>query len=203
MWVKKENNQRYLVKRHFEVCVFSYLSHELQSTNVWVKCSASYPDFLEHLLPWETCEPQVKNYCQNLELPHDGTEAVAQLRDQLAKKAKQIDKQRPSIAELGLNDKGEPVLKRRKHKKPEPDMLKLAQAIKSRMPERNLIDILTNMQHYTGWANFFCPLSGNESKLPHATERYILTTFAYGTGMGPTQAAQHMKTKSRHICYPG
>ena len=61
------------------------------------------------------------------------------------------------------------------------------------MPKRKLIDILVNVNHYTGWATVFGPLSGSDPKIHNAVERYILTTFAYGTGMGPTQAAQHMR----------
>ena len=52
---------------------------------------------------------------------------------------------------------------------------------------------INHFNHYTGWANVFGPQSGSDPKIPNAVERYILTTFAYGTGMGPTQAAQHMQ----------
>lgn len=79
----------------------------------------------------------------------------------------------------------------------------LESIIKARMPKRKLIDILVNVNHYTGWATVFGPLSGSDPKIHNAVERYILTTFAYGTGMGPTQAAQHMRLMYQHICYPG
>lgn len=37
------------------------------------------------------------------------------------------------------------------------------------------------------------PITGFDSKLSDPIERYILTNFSYGTCMGPTQAAKHIK----------
>ena len=53
--------------------------------------------------------------------------------------------------------------------------------------------LYTTFGHSSGWASVFGPVSGSDPKIPDAIERYILMTFAYGTGMGPTQAAQHMR----------
>jgi hypothetical protein len=38
------------------------------------------------------------------------------------------------------------------------------------------------------------PISGSDPKIDSAVEKYIYTNFAYGSGMGATQAAQHIKT---------
>jgi TnpA family transposase len=47
---------------------------------------------------------------------------------------------------------------------------------------------------YCGWAHEFGLISGDEPKVNQATDRYILTNFAYATGMGPTQTAQHVRS---------
>lgn len=60
----------------------------------------------------------------------------------------------------------------------------------------NIVDILCRAHHYTGWSNVFGPISGNDPKIANPIERYIYTNFAYGSGMGPTQAAQHLRTKT-------
>ncbi len=91
-----------------------------------------------------------------------------------------------------IDENGVPILKKR-HKTEDDYDPEFESIIKARMPKRKLIDILVNVNHYTGWATVFGPLSGSDPKIPNAVERYILTTFAYGTGMGPTQAAQHMR----------
>ena len=61
------------------------------------------------------------------------------------------------------------------------------------MPERNVIDILRNVDYWTNFTRHFGPLSGSDPKLERATERYLLTTFSYGCNLGPTQAARHMR----------
>lgn len=61
------------------------------------------------------------------------------------------------------------------------------------MPERNLIDILRNVDYWTNFTRHFGPLSGSDSKLERATERYLLTIFTYGCNLGATQAARHMR----------
>ena len=65
--------------------------------------------------------------------------------------------------------------------------------IREKMKEKSLLDILCNAHHHAGWAYEFGPISGNEHKLDRAIEKYVLTTFCYGTGMGPTQTAKHVR----------
>jgi hypothetical protein len=50
---------------------------------------------------------------------------------------------------------------------------KLEHLIRSRMPERTLLDILSNAQHYIGWADEFGPISGTASKLDNPIEKYL------------------------------
>lgn len=60
------------------------------------------------------------------------------------------------------------------------------------MPTRNLLDVLANIEHWTQFTRHFGPLSGNDPKIRNAAERYLLTIFAMGCNLGPTQAARHM-----------
>ena len=62
-----------------------------------------------------------------------------------------------------------------------------------KFPERNLIDILRNVDYWTNFTRHFGPMSGSDPKLERATERYLLTSFTYGCNLGPTQAARHMR----------
>jgi hypothetical protein len=75
------------------------------------------------------------------------------------------------------------------------------------MPERALLDMLTNVVSWTNCTRHFGPLSGSDPKLkrrrpapgaddPDACgtiDNYIYLLFAYGTNMGPTQAARHLR----------
>src|SRR5919202_1419610 len=69
----------------------------------------------------------------------------------------------------------------------------LEAALLERMPERNILDMLANVAHWTNWPRLLGPLSDAEPKLADPVQRYILTVFAYGCNLGPTEAARHMQ----------
>ncbi len=61
------------------------------------------------------------------------------------------------------------------------------------MAERNLINILRDVDYWTNFTQDFGPLSASDSELDRSTERYLLTTFTYGCYLGGTQVARHMR----------
>ena len=70
---------------------------------------------------------------------------------------------------------------------------KLEAAIRRLLPERSLLEILCNVEHWLNWTRHFGPLSGLEGKLVEAQERYLLTIFGYGCNLGPNQTARHTR----------
>ena len=52
-----------LVRRHLEVCVFSYLAAELRSGDIAVAGSDSYANLHDQLMSWEECRPLVEAFC--------------------------------------------------------------------------------------------------------------------------------------------
>ncbi|WP_163341507.1 Tn3 family transposase, partial [Escherichia coli] len=62
----------------------------------------------------------------------------------------------------------------------------------TRVPHRNLLDVLANIEHWTGFTRHFGPQSGNDPKLRNARERQLLTVFAMGCNLGPSQASRHL-----------
>ena len=107
--------------------------------------------------------------------------------------AHHVDTLYPATSHLTIDANGKPSLKRTPAPAPRPSAKLLEAAVLSRMPERNLLDVLANVNYYTHWTRHFGPLSGSDPKLERATERYLLTTFAHGCNLGPTQAARHMR----------
>ena len=59
------------------------------------------------------------------------------------------------------------------------------------MPERHLLDILRDVQHWVGYTRHFGPPSGADPKLSDAVRRYILTVFGYASELGASQTARH------------
>ena len=159
---------------------------------MYVKNTEFYSNYKDHLLGWNECIPDIDYYCEAVNIPNNAKDFVAQLRERLRTLSCQIDARYPDITEFVIDKNGRPTLKRRKPKKLSEKTKIILQEVSNRMPERDILDILCNTHYYTGWANHFGPLSGSEPKITNATEKYIFNLFAYGTGMGATQAARHV-----------
>jgi TnpA family transposase len=182
-----------LARRHLEACIFSCLAQELKTGDLSVEGSDEYADYREQLLPWEECEPLVAEHCRELGLEPRPEGFVGQLKQKLSETAREVDRLYPENASVAISADGEPVLKEAKAKKPTKALKDLEAAVASRMPERNLVDVLCAVEHHTNWSRHLGPLSGSEPKLEDARGRYLLCAFCYGTNMGPAQTARHAR----------
>ncbi|MCH2232455.1 MAG: Tn3 family transposase [Crocosphaera sp.] len=188
-----QNQTQKIARRPFEVCIFSYLASELKSGDVCVKQSASFGDWRKQLMPWDECQSIIEDYCGLLDLPNCADSFIKHLKDWLIDTANRVDEGYPINEQVIINDKGEPTLKKLLAR-PIPESLKNLEAIISeRIPNRNLIDILQNVDYWTNFTRHFGPLSGSDPKLKNPTERYLLTIFTYGCNLGASQAARHMR----------
>jgi TnpA family transposase len=180
-------------RRLLEICVFSHLASELRSGGICVEGSESFADYRRQLVPWEACEAMLPSYCARVGIPETATEFVDGLRALLRDTAQRLDDEFPTHAgDVVIGRNGEPTLKRLTAKEVPPSAIALQAAIESRVPPRNILDILANIEHWTGFTRHFGPLSGDEPKLRNARERYLLTVFALGCNLGPNQAARHL-----------
>ncbi len=181
------------------MAVFACIASELRSGDIFIDGAQTYSDYRKELLQWDLCEPLLSDFCCDSGIPNNAKDFVKVMRERLVKLSKQIDHRYPDIAELIIDNHGIPILKRRAAKKRAPQATWLAEEIKKCMPERNLMDILCNSHHYTEWAQQFGPITGFDAKIDNPIERYILTNFAYGTRMGPTQTSKHQNIKTCEI----
>jgi len=60
------------------------------------------------------------------------------------------------------------------------------------MPERAVMESISNTEHWAQWGRHFGLPSRLGPQIKDASHRYVLTTFAYGCGLGPTEAARHL-----------
>lgn len=179
-------------RQSFEVAVFSYLADQIRSGDIAVVGSEDFADYRAQLLSWDECEKLLPEYCKKTGLPQTKDGFVNDLRSKLEQAAKQLDQRYPSAGDdLVINSKGVPVVKRVTKREIPESALQLEAEIAKRMPTRNLIDVLTNIQHWTDFTRHFGPISKNETKLSNPTEKYLMAVFANGTNLGPTQAARH------------
>lgn len=189
----QQGEKNKIVRRHLEVCVFSYLEAELRSADICVIGSENYADYREQLASWSECQPLVAQYSENLGFADTASGFVTQLKTWLTDTANSVDIGYLDNGQVVINASGEPVLKRPSRIELSPSAQILSQAVEERFPERNLVDILRNVDYWTNFTRHFGPMSGSDPKLERATERYLLTTFTYGCNLGATQAARHMR----------
>jgi TnpA family transposase len=180
-------------RRYLEVCVFSHLASELRSGDLCVQGSESFADYRKQLLPWEECLQRLPAYCEKMDLPATAKEFVASLKSQLEETAQQLDDKFPSCrGDVSINEAGEPVLRRVVARDIPPSAISLQTALMQRMPVRHVLDIMANIEHWIQFTRHFGPMSGNDPKLKEPAERYLMTIFAMGCNLGPSQAARHL-----------
>ena len=101
----KRNKRTKLARRHLEVYIFAAVADELKAGDLAVEGSERFADYRAQLLPWEACEPQVAEYCQEVSLPGDAHAFVAQLRERLTEVAAQVDAAFPKNKSLEITAK--------------------------------------------------------------------------------------------------
>lgn len=180
-------------RRALESCVFEYVSKGLNSGDLYVKGARNYADYRAELMPWDECQEHLDTFCDEVGIANNAKDMMGHLKNTLTDKAQYVDHNYLNIPDFVINEEGRPVLKKYEPKLKSDHAEKVENLIRERLPERSLLDILTNAHHYTGWADELGPISGTEGKLDNAIEKYILTNFCYGTGLGPTQTAKHVR----------
>jgi TnpA family transposase len=182
-----------LVRRHLEICVFSCLADELVRGDVAAVGSETYATWQSQLLSWEECEPLVAGYCAEVGLPTAASEFRRELQSAMGALASSVDQGYPDNADLSLDEDGRPVLTAGKGNQRSASALALQTAIRERLPERSLLDILIRTTRWLRWYRYFGPLSGSDPKLADPLERYLLVAFTYGCNLGAAQAARHLR----------
>jgi hypothetical protein len=207
--ISKDSETVVLVRQQLEICVFSYLATDLKTGDACVLGSENYADFREQLLPWAECEPLVADYCENLGIPSTSVQFIEHLKLKLTQFSLAVDQLCKTDDQVSVSKDGRLILKQITAQLIPDGAEELEIAILKKMPERNLLDILTHVEYWLNWTRHFGPVSGNEPKLNDPSERYLLTVFCYGCNLGPNQMARHAKglvsshalsyTNTRHI----
>lgn len=196
-----ERWQRFVVKQRFqpavldrralEVCVFVYLADALQSGDIFVVGSENFADYRAQLLPWAECKQRLPAYCAALGMPERSEDFAAALKRELIAAAAEVDAGFEANTELSVDPDGTPHLKKLASTDRLEGLAEFEQEVHARMPERHLLDILKNAEHWSRFTRHFGPPSGSDPKLAQAVQRYLFTVFGYGCNLGPNQTARH------------
>lgn len=192
----KDCPKDFVDRRHFEVCVFSHIVHELKSGDLCIRGSDLYSDYSEQLIPWSEYERLASAYCLQSGVDLEAGRAVNKLFLQLSALAKTVDREFPDNESLRIED-GEPVLTKISAKEPPPQLEKLLNLIDERFEQISILDVFVDTERWLNWTRSFGPLSGHDAKISNASSRYVVTAFGYGCGLGPTQTARSLKIFDR------
>jgi TnpA family transposase len=180
-------------RRQFEVCVCAQLVRELNSGDICVLGSDDYSDHREELVPMDECELTRADYGEKVGLPVEKTAFIEHVRSMLIIAAQTVDKNYHTNPYFNIID-GRPKLGRQEKKPIPPGFKQLDEALGRKLDglELTLLDVLADTLQWIGWGKHFGPLSGHQGKLQEEDKRKIMTVFAYGTGLGPTQIAKNI-----------
>ena len=178
-------------RRYFELCLFSQLWTELKSGDLAIEGSAAFSDYRDQLVSQEEYDHRVAEYADQVGVSVQRKAFVASLREWLQKVATQTDASFPDNEDLRMEQ--DEIILRKLPRRSLPDGFRLVErALRERMPEINIVDVLAETDHWLYWTRHFRPLSGYEARLARPRERYVTTTFCYGCNLGPTQTARSM-----------
>jgi TnpA family transposase len=183
-------------RRYLELCVLSCAMVELKSGDLCIAGSEQFSDYRDQLVSWTEYAQQIETYCQRVGIAADPAQFVQELQTRLTETIRTVDVAFPANTALTIVD-GEPVLHRLR-KQPEPEgWAWIERLLNERMPECNIVDVLTDTEHWLNWTAAFGPLSGFEARLTSPRQRYVTATFCYGCYLGPTQTSRSLKDVDR------
>ena len=182
-----------LHRRQFDVCVCVQMVRELKSADLCVIGANNYSDTRDELVPLDECAQTREAYGQEVGLPVEADSFVQHVRGLLTAAAQKADDAYLDNPFFQIID-GRPKLGRVKKKAIPEGFQELDAALTKKLDklELSLLDVLADTSQWIGWDKHLGPLSGHQGKIKEDVRRKILTTFAYGTGLGPTQTARNI-----------
>ncbi|MBU2569093.1 MAG: Tn3 family transposase [Gammaproteobacteria bacterium] len=188
--IKRDTAPTRINRRQFEACVCSQMVRELKSGDLCVIGSDAYSDHRNELVPMAESERTRADYGEKVGLPVESAAFIEHVRTLLTEAAQQADKTYQENAYFKIIN-GRPKLGRQQKKEIPPGFKEMDDTLRRKLDSMglSLLDVLTDTMQWIGWGKHFGPLSGHKGKLREEDRRKILTVFAYGTGLGPTQIA--------------
>jgi len=181
-------------RRQLEVVVMLELVTAIKAGEIFVSGSLSFDRFWDRL-PTEAADPTaIAAYAT--------ARGWAGGADGLVRTVKKALEQKASFLDAAVGNGQQAYLRRGKHGRPVVTRLRavvtpataidLESQMMAHMPERAVLEAISNTEHWAQWGRHFGLPSRLGPQIKDANHRYVLTTFAYGCGLGPTEAARHL-----------
>ena len=181
-------------RRQLEVVVMLELATAIKAGDIFVSGSLSFDRFWDRL-PAEAAESGAVAAYATARGWEDGADGLVRaVRNALEQKARFLDNAvgGGQQAYLRRGRHGRPVVTRLRAVGTPESAINLESQMMAHMPERAVLEAISNTEHWAQWGRHFGLPSRLGPQIKDASHRYVLTTFAYGCGLGPTEAARHL-----------
>ncbi len=181
-------------RRQLEVVAMLELAAAIRAGEMFVVGSLSYDRFWDRLPPESADPAAMATYAASQGWGPGADGFVRVVKESLVKQAgflrHAITDEREGYLRCGKD--GRPIITPPRAIPTPASALDLERRLMQRLPERQVLETLANTEHWTEWSRHFGLPSRLGPQIKDAAHRYVLTTFAYGCGLGPTQAARHL-----------
>ena len=188
------SDTRVFNRRQLEVVAILELANAIKAGEVFVTGSLNFDRFWDRL-PYEAGDSAaVAAYATSRGWTDGADGLVRAVKRALDQKAHFLDTAVGTghQAYLQRGRHGRPVVSRLRAVGTPATAVDLESQIMEHMPERAVLEAISNTEHWTQWGRHFGLPSRLGPQIKDARHRYVLTTFAYGCGLGPTEAARHL-----------
>ena len=167
------------------------LAEGINGGAIHVDGSLSYDDFWGRL-PIEANDPaKMAAYASERGWASGAEGFTNQLREDLQSEADRLDLEVGLTRTVQLDGQRRPIVPRIGESEVPASVAEAVRVVMDEMPERSVLEALANTAHWVDWTRHFGLPSRMSSGIANLRERYLITTFAYGCGLGATQAARH------------
>ena len=180
--------------RALELAVLFEVAEALRAGELYVEGGDKFGNYQAALFEG-SCDPAEATAVLN-ECGLQGTPQgfVDDLKSQLERASRGLELAVSQYECVQLDKRGLPIVPRTVARSVPVSAEELAGELSVRMPNRAIVESLYNTDRWTAWTRHFGPPSRVDGQLDDPTKRYVLTAFAYGCGLGPTQAVRHFDT---------
>jgi hypothetical protein len=188
------SNEKAFNRRQLEVVAMLELAAAIKAGEMFVNGSLSYDRFWDRL-PREAADPaSIAAYAASQGWGEGADGFVRKLKESLERQEGFIERALSEGKEgyMRCGKDGLPIVTAIQALPIPASAIELEKQLREHLPERQLLEAITNSEHWTEWGRHFGPPSRLSSQIKEATRRYVFTTFAYGCGLGPTEAARHL-----------
>lgn len=188
-----ESGQERFDRRQLEVAVILELADAIKAGEVFVRGSLSHDQFWERLPPQASDPARIAAYADERGWSSGADGFVRHLSESLSREAHMLDEAIYKHRAVQIGKDGRPLVSPIQRQLPPASALELERSVLERIPERPVLAALANTQHWAAWHRHFGLPSRLNPQIKDAANRYVLTAFAYGCALGPTQAARHFQ----------